>query len=242
MKASAKMVRAAWIAASLLLLAGCHVDMWNQPKYKPQDESELFPDRQADRPLVTGTVPRRERPWSDDTTGYVTATGGRQDDAFYTGYQGKNLVTTVPAQAMRRFDNDTKALLRRGQYQYNNFCLPCHGRSGDGRGMITQRGLGQRRMPRNFHSREMRDIEIGHFYDVITNGFGVMFSYASRIDPEDRWAIAAYVRALQLSQNARPEDLPAEERQRLMQPGAAQTGGGGGAAGAANAHGGTTSQ
>ena len=200
--------KAGALLLGLLLLAGCHPDMWNQPKYKPQDETELFADRQSNRPLITGTVPRRQYSWKEDLTGYAGRDGGRVDEAFFTGFQGRRLVTTIPPAALARFDNNTKTMLLRGQYQFNTFCQPCHGRVGDGQGMIAQRGLAQRRQPGNFHSQKLRDIEIGHFYDVITNGFGLMYSYASRIEPQDRWAIAAYIRALQLSQNARTADIP----------------------------------
>ncbi len=195
--------RTGLLALGAVLLSGCHLDMWTQAKYKPQDESGLFVDGQASRPFVANTVPR-------DKT--------RLDTVYFTGYQrgGRKLVATIPPAAFAKFNNNTKAMLLRGQYQFNNYCQPCHGRSGDGLGMITRRGLGQRRMPANFHSDKLRQIEIGHFYDVITNGYGVMYPYASRVQPEDRWAISAYIRALQLSQNARMIDVPAEFRDDLV--------------------------
>lgn len=191
-------------AAGALLLSGCHLDMWNQPKYWPQRQTELFADGSSSRPLVPNTVPR----------GFA-----RLDDVYFSGYQNGKLTPTIPPAAYRKFDNNTKTMLLRGEYQFNNFCQPCHGRAGDGQGMITRRGLGQRRMPANFHTPKLRTIQIGHFYDVITNGYGVMYSYASRIQPEDRWAVAAYVRALQLSQNARLADVPADVRTQLVQGG-----------------------
>ena len=192
------------LATGALLLSGCHLDMWNQPKYKAQDQSELFEDGLASRPFVANTVPRDK---------------ARLDDAYFTGYEGRKLVRVIPAAAYAKFDSNTKTMLLRGQYQFNNYCQPCHGRAGDGRGMITQRGFGQRRMPANFHTDKLRNIEIGHFYDVITNGFGLMYSYASRIPPEDRWAVAAYVRALQLSQNSRLTDIPADVRAEMERGG-----------------------
>lgn len=192
------------LAMGALVLSGCHLDMWNQPKYWPQRQTELFADGSASRPLVPNTVPR----------GFA-----RLDDAYFTGYQSGKLVRVIPPAAYQKFDNNTKTMLLRGEYQFNNFCQPCHGRAGDGQGMITKRGLGQRRMPANFHAPKLRNAQIGHFYDVITNGYGVMYSYASRIQPEDRWAVAAYVRALQLSQNARLSDVPADVRAQMAQAG-----------------------
>jgi mono/diheme cytochrome c family protein len=130
---------------------------------------------------------------------------------------GPRLVKTIPAMAMTEkfYPNtatDTErrlAMLKRGQERFNIFCSPCHGRLGDGNGMIAMRGLSLRRKPATYHSARMRRMPDGHFYNVITNGFGVMYPYASRIEPQDRWAIVAYIRALQLSQNATPADVPA---------------------------------
>jgi mono/diheme cytochrome c family protein len=171
------------MAAGLsLMLVGCHTDMWQQPKTMPLDRSEFFPDRQGSRPLVPGTVPQ----------GHL-----RLDTAFFTGIAGGEYVDELPAPLTL-----TQELLDRGQERFNIYCSPCHGMLGDGMGMISQRGLALRRPPATFHTERLRAMPLGHFYEVITNGYGVMFSYASRVEPEDRWAIAAYIRALQLSQHA----------------------------------------
>ncbi len=176
----------------LVLGAGaCRQDMHNQPRYKPLGGSAFFEDGRASRPLVEGTVPR----------GYA-----RTDEHFYTGKVNGRLVETFPFPITRR-------VLERGRERYDIFCAPCHGRDGYGEGMIVQRGF---RQPPSFHTDRLRRAPVGHFFDVITNGFGTMYSYASRIPPEDRWAIIAYIRALQLSQNATLEDVPPAERRRLI--------------------------
>ncbi len=127
------------------------------------------------------------------------------DDRLYTGRVNEEYAESIPLPVTREF-------LLRGQERYNIFCAPCHSRVGDGQGMIVQRGFPQ---PPSFHSERLRGEPVGYYYDVITNGFGVMYSYASRREPRDRWAIVAYIRALQLSQNSNLEDLPAEARQEL---------------------------
>lgn len=183
------------VGGSILVAAvGCHTDMWVQPKHRPLEQSELFPDGKVARPLVSGTVARDHL---------------REDDAFFTGKVNGKFVTELP---MTLNEVELKALIERGQERFNINCSPCHGRTGDGHGMITQRGLALRRPPANYHTDRLREMPIGHFYDVISNGYGVMFSYGSRVQPQDRWAIAAYIRALQLSQNYSPqtqEDLQA---------------------------------
>jgi mono/diheme cytochrome c family protein len=107
----------------------------------------------------------------------------------------------------------TKALLERGQMQFNTYCSPCHSRTGDGNGMIVQRGMPA---PPSYHSQRLREVDDQHIFDVITKGYGVMYSYATRVRPKDRWAIVAYVRALQLSQNASIDDVPDEARAKLL--------------------------
>lgn len=182
-------------ATLLLLLAageGCRLDMHDAPKYEPLEQSDFFADRQASRPLVQGTVAR----------GYL-----RQDKLLYTGKIDGDFAPLFPFPI-------TEEILLRGQERYNIYCSPCHGRTGNGRGMIVQRGLKQ---PESYHSQRLLEMPPGYYYDVITNGFGVMYSYASRIKPEERWAIAAYIRALQYSQAAPLEDLPQEDRQRLRE-------------------------
>jgi len=180
-------------SGTLLLLAGCHTDMWVQPKIRPQHESSFFADGSSARPLVEGTVARDHL---------------REDEAFFTGRQNGKLVTEIPIKV-------TKDFLLRGQERFKIYCTPCHGQLGDGQGMIARRGFTLRRPIASYHNDRLRKMPIGHFFEVMTNGFGAMYSYASRVEPQDRWAIAAYIRALQLSQNARTTDLNAIERDQL---------------------------
>ena len=182
------------ILGMALLLAGCHTDMWQQPKLAPLDESTFHADGQASRPLQAGTVAR----------GHL-----RNDGPFFTGRENSKLVDAFPVKV-------TKELILRGQDRFNVFCTPCHGRLGDGNGMIAKRGLALRRPPASYHTDRLRAMPVGHFYDVITNGYGVMFSYASRVEPQDRWAIAAYIRTLQLSQHAAVSDVDSAELAKLQ--------------------------
>jgi hypothetical protein len=185
-----------WIPFLALLLTGCDLlpfRMADQPRYDPLEPSTLFPDGRSARPIPPNTMPREE--W-----GRIIL-----DDRLYTGRVNGEYAESIPLPV-------TKELLLRGQERFNIFCSPCHGRLGDGQGMIVQRGFPQ---PPSFHSERLRGEPVGYFYDVISNGFGVMYSYDSRIQPRDRWAIVAYIRALQLSQNANLEDLPAEAQQEL---------------------------
>ena len=134
-----------------------------------------------------------------------------EDTPFFTGRDDNGqLVTEIPV----KFNSpkEFKAFLLRGQERFNIYCTPCHGRLGDGQGMISKRGLALRRPPANYHTDRLRNMPIGHFYDVMTKGYGVMFSYASRVEPQDRWAIAAYIRALQLSQHADSAAYAAAQR------------------------------
>lgn len=174
----------------VLWLTGCRQDMHNQPKYKPLAGSEFFADGRASRPLVEGTVAR----------GHL-----KVDEHLYTGKVGGRFVDAFPFPV-------TRQVLERGRERYNIYCAVCHGREGQGRGMIVQRGF---RQPPSYHTDRLRQAPAGHFFDVITNGFGSMYSYASRLSVEDRWAIVAYIRALQLSQNATLDDVPPEHRRRL---------------------------
>lgn len=191
-----KVDRILLVGVATVVAAGCHTDMWVQPKVRPQHESTFFADGASNRPLPQGTVARDHL---------------REDSVFFTGYQNGKLVTQIPVPI-------TKELLLRGQERYQIFCTPCHGQLGDGQGMIARRGLTLRRPIASYHTERLRTIPVGHFYDVITNGYGAMYSYASRVEPQDRWAIAAYIRALQFSQNARMEDLTPEQRAQLMNP------------------------
>ena len=182
---------------TLILLAsaaagGCRTDMYDQPKYKPlQAGSQLIGPTSALVP-PEGTVPREERPIID---------------ALDTGMEGGKLVDVLP------FPLDRK-VLERGRDRYGIYCTPCHGQSGDGRGMIVQRGFSP---PPSLHVQELRDAPLGHFFDVITNGHGAMYSYAARIETRDRWAISAYIRALQLSRDAEEPSLPEADRARLKE-------------------------
>ncbi|MEZ0326913.1 MAG: cytochrome c [Fimbriimonas sp.] len=165
---------------SLLVLGGCHTDMWAQPKQEPQRRSEFFADGMANRPLVPGTIPRDHL---------------RLDEGYFTGAANGKWLKDIPVEV-------NQALLERGQERFDVYCSPCHGRLGNGDGMIANRGFELRRPVGNYHTDRLRKMPAGHFYDVITNGYGTMFSYAARVEPQDRWAIVAYIRALQLSQNA----------------------------------------
>ena len=187
--------KSAILGFGVLALAGCNTDMWRQPKQEPLDASEFYADGAGNRPLVPGTIPR----------GYA-----RQDDAYYVGAENGKWLDGMPAGIKVNL-----ALLQRGRERYNIYCTPCHGQLGDGQGMIAHRGFTLKRPVGNYHTDRLMKMPAGHFYDVITNGYGAMFSYASRIEPQERWAIVAYIRALQLSQSASPSDLKPEELQTL---------------------------
>ena len=177
-----------------ILAAGCHTDMWRQPRHEAYDESGFYADGLSSRPLLPGTIPKGKL---------------REDGAYFTGAANGRYIDTFPVKV-------TKAVLDRGQERYDVYCSPCHGRTGNGQGMIAQRGFTLKRPVGNYHTDRLRKMPVGHFYDVITNGYGAMYSYASRIEPQDRWAIVAYVRALQLSQDATAGDVPAGEMQKLQ--------------------------
>lgn len=182
-----QIVIAATLALSATALSGCHLDMWRQAKLKPYQEFDFFHDRQASRPLVANTVPR----------GFIRT----DDPAYFTGKVNGKPVKTIPVRAVQSFESP-KAMLLRGQDRFGAYCTPCHGKTGNGNGFIMQRGLGNwQKLAASFHDERLRKVEDGHIYDVLTNGIGVMYGYASRIqDVNDRWAIVAYVRALQLAQ------------------------------------------
>jgi len=179
-----------WVSAVISTTA-CRQDMHDQPKYKPLAASTFFADGRSGRPLVEDTVAR----------GHL-----RTDELFYTGRANNEPAKVFPFPI-------TREVLDRGHERYDIFCSPCHSRLGDGAGMVVQRGF---RHPPSFHLDRMREAPAGHYFDVITNGFGAMASYASRIPPRDRWAIIAYVRALQYSQRASVSDVPEEQRQELL--------------------------
>lgn len=173
-----------------LALTGCRRDMQDEPRYKPLAASEFFADGRSARPEVEGTIARGQL---------------RIDEARYTGKIAGEDITEFPIPI-------AKADIERGQNRFNIYCTPCHGRLGDGNGMVVQRGF---RQPPSYYSQRLMSAPIGHFYDVISNGFGAMASYASRVTSDDRWRIAAYIRALQLSESATLNDVPADQRQNL---------------------------
>jgi mono/diheme cytochrome c family protein len=192
-----RLFRYSGIALLALLLSGCHFDMYDQPKLQTYEPSSFFADGRASRPNVAGAV----------------AVGQAQtDEYFYTGLVDGAVGSELPVEL-------TRELLERGQSQYNIWCAVCHGEAGFGQSVIAQRGG---IVPANFHQQRLRDAEIGYLFNVMTVGFyrgdpeaggyQSMYSYASRISAEDRWAIAAYIRALQLSQNATTDDVPPSER------------------------------
>jgi mono/diheme cytochrome c family protein len=170
----------------LLLFVGCRQDMHNQPRYKPLAESDFYGDLRSARPLPEGTVARGEL---------------HADSYFYTGMLPG---TNTPGDYMPF--PVTEQLLSRGRERFNIYCAPCHSRLGDGNGIVPSRGFA--RKPPSYHIDRLRKAPLGYFFDVITHGFGMMQDYASQISPEDRWAIVAYIRALQLSQNTTAADLP----------------------------------
>jgi mono/diheme cytochrome c family protein len=215
------MTPARWRFFALLVVvfvAGCdRLDMYDQPRYKPLAASDFFSDGLAARAPVEGTIPRG---------------GLRDDEPFYFGKEQGTPVRQIPEAAFRAIYNRNprqfdrpfeetnqvelrRALLRRGRERFDIYCSVCHGRLGDGDGMIVRRGF---RKPPSYHIERLRQAPDGHFFDVMTNGFGAMASYSSRIHVADRWAIVAYLRALQLSQNGRLDDVPESDRDALLNP------------------------
>jgi hypothetical protein len=166
-----------------MLLAGCRQDMHNQPKFVPQRGTDFYADGRSVRPQVADTVARGQL---------------HQDAYFYTGLQGGKEGDGMPYPV-------TLQVLERGQERYNIYCTPCHSRVGNGVGMIVQRGYSK---AGNFHTARLEAAPLGHFFSVISNGYGSMPDYSAQVAPVDRWAIVAYIRALQLSQNAKPADAP----------------------------------
>ncbi len=177
-----------------LSLSACQPAMVEQPKYKFLQPSAFFQNGSSAREPVFGTVPY----------GYA-----EKSEEFYTGKSHGALVTRFPVPI-------TKAIVKRGQARFDIFCAPCHGQAGDGNGMIARRGFIH---PPSYHSDRLRSMPVGYFFNVITHGYGAMFSHASRVKAEDRWAIVAYIRALQLSQNAKISDLTRQEQETLGRTG-----------------------
>jgi mono/diheme cytochrome c family protein len=187
----------AWAGTLILITlaaAGCRNDMHQQPKYLPLEGSSFFSDGRSERPAIPGTVAHGEL---------------RTDELRYTGKINGVTADEFPFPI-------TRDDLERGRERYNIDCSPCHDYTGSGHGVVVQRGLLQ---PPSYHSEKLVKMPVGHFFEVITNGYGQMYGYASRVTPDDRWRIAAYIRALQLSQNATLNDVPADQRQQLDQKG-----------------------
>jgi mono/diheme cytochrome c family protein len=179
-----------YLPAAMVLIGvttACRLDMHLQPYYRPLAKSDFFADARSARNPVDGTVARGDL---------------REDSYLYTGKIGNNPGEFMPFPV-------TADVLERGHERFNVYCTPCHGRVGDGNGFIPTRGLKQ---PPSYHIERLRKAPIGYFFDVMTNGFGVMPDYSAQIAPRDRWAIAAYVRALQLSQNATTADIPSGQK------------------------------
>lgn len=181
------------LTGSLVLISACAGNHRNQPYYEAQEPSTFFDDGKAARPLVPNTVAR----------------GQVRDDAhLYNGEVQGTQVATFPFPV-------TEGVMERGQQQYNAHCVPCHGFAGNGDGMIVRRGFSR---PPSLHIERLRNVPEGYIYDVITNGYGAMPAYATQVYPRDRWAIIAYIRALQLSQNAPVDQLTSEDRNKIEHP------------------------
>jgi mono/diheme cytochrome c family protein len=186
---------AAILAPGLLVLSGaaCRQDMHDQPKIKAYREAEFFPDSRGGRPIPEGTIPR----------GFL-----QDDEHLYTGKVNGQFTDEFPFQV-------TRDVLERGRDRFAIYCTPCHGQTGMGNGMVVQRGF---RPPPTFHSDQIRKQTVGYWFDVMTNGFGAMPDYRAQVSPEDRWAVAAYIRALQLSQHATTADVPPDKLSELAAP------------------------
>ena len=184
-----------WLCAALL--AGCGQNMRDDSRIQPYEAATFYPDAQSARPVISGTL----------------ALGLLQpDELLETGKIGGQLADQFPFTV-------TREVLQRGRQRYSIYCAPCHGLVGDGNGTIVQRGFSP---PPTYHQQRLRDAPSGYLFDVIANGFGRMYSYGDRVEPRDRWAIVAYIRALQLSQNATLDDVPPEQRQQLQSQGGAE--------------------
>jgi mono/diheme cytochrome c family protein len=173
---------------AVLILAGCRQDMHDQPRFKPLAQSDFYADQRSARPQVEDTVARGQL---------------HQDTYFYTGKVGKDPGDFMPLTV-------TEDVLARGRERFNIYCAPCHSRLGDGNGVIPSRGFARR--PPSYHIERLRTAPLGYFFDVISNGFGIMADYSAQIPPRDRWCIVAYIRALQLSQAASVSDVPSGQK------------------------------
>ncbi len=178
------------VVALSVALSACRQDMHDAPRYEPLEASNFFPDGHSSRMPVANTVPR----------GLL-----REDELLYTGKIAGQLATDFPMPI-------TAEVMARGQERFNVFCAPCHGRTGDGTGMIVQRGF---RQPPSYYEERLVNAPAGYLFDVMTNGFGAMQDYSAQVPVADRWAIAAYIRALQLSRRGNVNDVPADRRGEL---------------------------
>ncbi len=181
------------IVVMTIAVAGCRQDMHDAPRHEPLEASTFFADGRGSRMLVANTVAR----------GML-----REDDHLYTGKIDGELTDIFPMPV-------TADVMARGQERFNVFCSPCHGRTGQGDGMVVQRGF---RAPSSYREARLRDAPAGYFFDVMTHGFGAMSDYSSQVSVTDRWAIAAYIRALQRSQQATVDDVPVASGAELDEP------------------------
>ena len=206
---SLKKPAALGVMAMAVVMSGCRQDMHDQPKYIPLRGSTFFADGRGSRMPVANTVARGNL---------------RDDQYFYTGKINGLAANQLPDRLLKEDFKSMGELLARGQQRYQVYCTPCHSRVGDGNGMIPQRagntGATSAFRPPSYHEDRLKKMPLGHFYDVMTNGFGVMLNYSAQVSPRDRWAIAAYIRALQLSQDAKVTDVPEGERDKIQDMGA----------------------
>jgi len=198
-----EVMKTKWLVLVCLLgvvvMSGCRYDMQDQPKYKYYKESDFFADNRASRNLPDGTVPRG---WLDDNKAFYT---GKVDNPnpnaqvqTTTDASGNTLVSSFPNDIDYFPVPVTKELIDRGQERFNIYCIVCHGPEGEADGMVVRRGFPK---PPTYHDDRLRNAPVGHFFDVMTNGWGKMNSYAAQVSPADRWAIAAYIRTLQIAQD-----------------------------------------
>jgi mono/diheme cytochrome c family protein len=182
------------VLIALSFCTACRQDMQDQPKYKPLGQNRFFPDGRNSRPIPANTIAVDEL---------------NDNDAYHVGMANGTFIDTIPVTV------DAK-LLNRGHDRFDIFCSPCHGRLGDGNGMVAQRGV---RAPANFHTDRLRSVPPGYIFRVITSGYGGMGDYADQVPVDDRWAIVAYIRALQYSRNASVNDVPSDARSQIgVQP------------------------
>ena len=186
-----RVFQAVLLLLAALLLSSCRQEMADTGRFQPMDYNEFFKDGRMARAQPLGTVAQNQL---------------RENEQLYTGMQHSKLSPTFPFEV-------TEKTLERGRDRFNIFCAPCHDGAGTGHGVAVQRGF--EHGPETFHQQRLRDAAPGYFYQAISNGFGLMNGYAAQITPEDRWAVVAYIRALQLSENAVARDLPELDKQKL---------------------------